>query len=77
MAQIYFKNGEKEKGLTHLARILEAADDGKHNTSTTATIESRSILPDIPGNIAIDESAPNEDQLSVENDSDKGDDDNE
>jgi hypothetical protein len=58
MAQMYFKNGEKEKGLALLARI-EAADG--HN-------------PDIPGNIAIDETVPNEDQLSVENDSDEEDD---
>ena len=74
MAQMYFKNGEKEMGLTLLARI-EAADNGKHDT-TIATIESRNI-PDIPSNIAIAESAPNEDQLSVENDSDEEDDDNE
>ena len=76
MAQMYFKNGEKEKWLLALLACIEAANDWKHDT-TTATIESRNI-PDIPGNIAIDESAPpNEDQLSVENDSDEEDDDNE
>ena len=75
MAQMYFKNGEKEKGSALLARI-EAANNGKHDT-TTATIESRNI-PDIPGNNEIDESAPNDDQLPVENHSDhKEDDDNE
>ena len=51
MAPMYFKNGEKEKGLALLARI-EAANDGKH--TTTVTVES-SNSPDIPGNIAIDE----------------------
>ena len=76
MAQTYFKNSEKEKGLALLAHI-KAADDGKHADTTTATIESRNILPDIPGSIAIDESAPNEDQLSVENNSDEEDNDNE
>ena len=75
MAQMYFKNGEKEKRLALLAHI-EAANNGKHDTTTTATIESRNIA-DIPGYIAIDESVPNEDELSVENDSNEEDDDNE
>jgi hypothetical protein len=70
MAQMYFKNGEKEKGLALLARI-EAANNRKH--TTTATIKSKNIL-DIPGNIAIDESAPNEDQLSAVNNGDEYDD---
>ena len=74
MAQMYFKNGEKEMGLALLA-CIKAADNRKHDT-TTAIIKSRNI-PDIPGNIAIDESAPNEDQLSMENDSDEEDNDNE
>ena len=45
MAAMYFKIGEKEKGMALLARI-EEAEEGRHSS---ATIESSTV----PGDIAI------------------------
>ena len=57
MAEMYFKVGEKEKGMAIVARI-EEADEGKH---TSATVQSTTIT--VPGNIAIQECAPDDDML--------------
>ena len=74
MAAMYFKIGEKEKGMALLARI-EEAEEGRHSS---ATIESSTV----PGDIAIQSGAapPKDDNLTTGNDSDEdtdGDDGNE
>jgi hypothetical protein len=55
MAEMYFKVGEKEKGMALLVRI-EEAEEGKH---TSATIESSTV----PGDIAIRKCSPDENVL--------------
>jgi hypothetical protein len=64
MAAMYFKIGQKEKGMALLARI-EEAEEGRH---TSATIESSTIPGDI---IAIQNGAPPDDSLTMGNDSDE------
>jgi hypothetical protein len=49
-AEMYFKVGEKEKGMALLA-CIEEAEEGKH---TSATIESSTV----PGDIAIQKCSP-------------------
>jgi hypothetical protein len=62
---MYFKIGEKEKGMALLARI-EEAEEGRHSS---ATIESSTV----PGDIAIQSGAPpaEDDNLTTGNDSDE------
>ena len=55
MAEMYFKVGEKEKGMAILARI-EEAEEGKH---TSATIKSSTV----PGDLAIQKYSPNDNVL--------------
>ena len=47
---MYFKVGEKEKGMALLA-CIEEAEEGKH---TSATIESSTV----PGDVAIQKCSP-------------------
>jgi hypothetical protein len=64
MAAMYFKIGQKEKGMALLARI-EEAEEGRH---TSATIESSTIPGDI---IAIQNGVPHDDNVTIGNDSDE------
>ncbi len=67
MAEMYFKVGNKEKGMALLARI-EAAKEGMY---TSATIKSSTVPP---GGIAIQKCAP-DDNLLLGNDSEEDTDD--
>ena len=66
MAEMYFKVGEEEKGMTLLV-CIEKAEEGKH---TSATIESSTV----PGDIAIQKCSPDGNVL-LGNNSDKDTDD--
>ena len=68
MAEMYFKVGEEEKGMTLLV-CIEKAEEGKH---TSATIESSTV----PGDIAIQKCSPDGNVL-LGNNSDKDTDDDE